>query len=229
MRPSEQLRFWAHELAAMATTGLEFATNDHDRGRYRRVAAIASDLAAMTIDATFTPERPYLADTGVVSVKVGCFVAVFDDQGRVVLIERSDNGRWALPWGYADVGGSPSENALRELAEETGLAAPYPLYCGVGEANTPAADRELAEETGLSADIERFVGVYDNRRFGSTAAYHFYTLLFRGRLTGGEARPSAETTQVQLVDPNEAPENMSALQRTMLADAVASAREPVFQ
>jgi len=171
MRPSEQLRFWAHE------------------------------LAAMTIDATFTPERPYLADTGVVSVKVGCFVAVFDDQGRVVLIERSDNGRWALPGGYADVGSSPSENALRELAEETGL----------------------------SADIERFVGVYDNRRFGSTAAYHFYTLLFRGRLTGGEARPSAETTQVQLVDPNEAPENMSALQRTMLADAVATAREPVYQ
>jgi len=201
MRPSEQLRFWAHELAAMATTGLEFATNDHDRGRYRRVAAIASDLAAMTIDATFTPERPYLADTGVVSVKVGCSVAVFDDQGRVVLIERSDNGRWALPGGYADVGSSPSENALRELAEETGL----------------------------SADIERFVGVYDNRRFGSTAAYHFYTLLFRGRLTGGEARPSAETTQVQLVDPNEAPENMSALQRTMLADALARAREPVFQ
>ena len=201
MRPSEQLRFWAHELAAMATTGLEFATNDHDRGRYRRVAAIASDLAAMTIDATFTPERPYLADTGVVSVKVGCSVAVFDDQGRVVLIERSDNGRWALPGGYADVGSSPSENALRELAEETGLAG----------------------------RIERFVGVYDNRRFGSTAAYHFYTLLFRGRLTGGEARPSAETTQVQLVDPNEAPENMSALQRTMLADAVASAREPVFQ
>ena len=201
MRPSEQLRFWAHELAAMATTGLEFATNDHDRDRYRHVAAIASDLAAMTIDATFTPERPYLADTGAVSVKVGCSVAVFDDQGRVVLIERSDNGRWALPGGYADVGSSPSENALRELAEETGL----------------------------SADIERFVGVYDNRRFGSTAAYHFYTLLFRGRLTGGEARPSAETTQVQLVDPNEAPENMSALQRTMLADAVASAREPVFQ
>ena len=204
MRPSEQLRFWAHELAAMATTGLEFATNDHDRDRYRHVAAIASDLAAMTIDATFTPERPYLADTGVVSVKVGCSVAVFDDQGRVVLIERSDNGRWALPGGYADVGSSPSENALRELAEETGLFAEYHFYCGVGEANTPAADHRAARPED-------------------------YTLLFRGRLTGGEARPSAETTQVQLVDPAELPDNMSILQRTMLGDAVASAGEPVFQ
>src|ERR1700716_1822127 len=189
MRPSDQLRFWAHELAAMATTGLEFATDDHDRGRYRRVGAIAGDLAAMTIDATFTPERPYLADTGVVSVKVGCSIAAFDDAGRVVLIERADNGRWALPGGYADVGSSPSENVLRELAEETGLVA----------------------------EIERFVGVYDNRRFGSTAAYHFYTLLFRGRLVGGAPRASAETTRVELLTPIELPGNMSVLQRTMLA------------
>src|SRR5439155_20016808 len=117
MRPSEQLRFWAHELAAMATTGLEFATNDHDRGRYRRVAAIASDLAAMTIDATFTPERPYLADTGVVSVEGGCSVAVFDDQGRAGLIERSDNGPGALPGGDGAVGSSPGVDAPRAHAE----------------------------------------------------------------------------------------------------------------
>src|ERR1700716_4130475 len=108
MRPSDQLRFWAHELAAMATTGLEFATDDHDRGRYRRVGAIAGDLAAMTIDATFTPERPYLADTGVVSVKVGCSIAAFDDAKRVVLIERADNGRWVRG---RLVGGTPRASA----------------------------------------------------------------------------------------------------------------------
>ena len=31
MRPSEQLRFWAHELASMALTGLEFTKDDYDR------------------------------------------------------------------------------------------------------------------------------------------------------------------------------------------------------
>ncbi len=40
--------------------------------------------------------------------------------GRVALIKRADNGRWALPGGYAEVGSPPSENALRELREETG-------------------------------------------------------------------------------------------------------------
>ena len=115
MLPSEQLRFWAHELAAMATTGLEFASNDYDRDRFQRMSAIARDLAAMTIDARFTPERPYLPDLGVVSPKVGCSVAAFDEGGRVVLIKRADNGRWALPGGYAEVGSPPSANALREL------------------------------------------------------------------------------------------------------------------
>ena len=190
MLPSEQLRFWAHELAAMATTGLEFASNDYDRDRFQRMSAIARDLAAMTIDARFTPERPYLPDLGVVSPKVGCSVAAFDEGGRVVLIKRADNGRWALPGGYAEVGSPPSANALRELHEETGFAAA----------------------------LERLVGVYDNRAFASTAAYQFYICVFRARITGGAARPSVETPEVVLVEPEAPPENMSALQRAMLRD-----------
>jgi len=201
MLPSEQLRFWAHELAAMATTGLEFATNDYDRDRFQRMSAIARDLAAMTIDARFTPERPYLPDLGVVSPKVGCSVAAFDEGGRVVLIKRADNGRWALPGGYAEVGSPPSANALRELHEETGFAAA----------------------------LERLVGVYDNRAFASTAAYQFYICVFRARITGGAARPSVETPEVVLVEPDAPPENMSALQRAMLRDAAADRCEAVYQ
>ena len=185
----------------MATTGLEFASNDYDRDRFQRMSAIARDLAAMTIDARFTPERPYLPDLGVVSPKVGCSVAAFDEGGRVVLIKRADNGRWALPGGYAEVGSPPSANALRELHEETGFAAA----------------------------LERLVGVYDNRAFASTAAYQFYICVFRARITGGAARPSVETPEVVLVEPDAPPENMSALQRAMLRDAVADRCEAVYQ
>jgi ADP-ribose pyrophosphatase YjhB (NUDIX family) len=201
MRPSEQLRFWAHELAAMARTGLEFATNDYDRDRFNRMMTIGEEMAGMTIDAEFTPERPYLADVGVATPKVGSCVAAFDDLGRVVLIKRADNGRWALPGGYSEVGSSPSESALRELDEETGFAAA----------------------------IERLVGVYDNRRFGSQSPYHFYTMCFRARITGGDATPSAETPEVVLTDPASLPENMSLLQRTMLADSLRHDAEPVYQ
>lgn len=194
MRPSEQLRYWAHELAAMARTGVEYATNDYDRDRYVRTERIADGIAMLVIDAQFTPERPYLPDLGIATPKVGCSVAAFDDEGRVALIKRADNGRWALPGGWAEVGSSPSDNALRELREETGFAA----------------------------ELERLVGVYDHRHFATTSAYHIYTVCFRAHITGGTATPSIETPEVVLADPGALPESMSLLQRTMTADALLS-------
>ena len=194
MRPSEQLRYWAHELAAMAKTGLEFSKDDYDRDRFVRTQRISEGIASLVMDAEFTPERPYLPDLGIASPKVGCSVAAFDADGRVVLIRRADNGRWALPGGYAEVGSPPSANALREMREETGF--------------------DIA--------LERLVGVYDNKSFGSVAAYQFYICCFRGRITSGVATPSKETPEVVLTPPDALPENMSLLQRTMLADSVAS-------
>src|SRR5216683_3537743 len=189
--PSEQLRFWAHELGGMAKTGLLYVDNTYDRDRYDRMLGIAEALAALTIDADFTPERPYLPDIGIPTPKVGCSVAAFDDEGRAVVIQRADNRRWALPGGYAEIGSPPSENALRELHEETGL----------------------------EAEIERLVGIYDNKKFASVSPYQFYICLFRARITGGAPRTSAETLEVGLVDPSDPPSDMSELQRTMLHDA----------
>ena len=157
----------------MARTGLEFVTNDYDRDRFNRMMTVGEEMAGMTIDAEFTPERPYLADVGVASPKVGCSVAAFDDVGRVVLIKRADNGRWALPGGYAEVGSPPSVNALRELHEETGF----------------------------HAELERLVGVYDNKSLGGVVAVPVLHLLLpradHGRRrdaverdTGGRARRS---------------------------------------
>lgn len=201
MGPSEQLRYWAHELAAMARTGLEFATNDYDRDRYVRTQRIADGIAALVIDAEFTPERPYLPDLGIATPKVGCSLAAFDGDGRLVLIRRADNGRWALPGGWAEVGTSPSENALREMHEETGF----------------------------EVRLERLVGVYDHRHFGSTSAYQIYTVCFRARITAGRATPSVETPAVVLADPGTLPENMSLLQRTMAADSLAADAPAVYQ
>jgi len=201
MPPSQQLRFWAHELGGMAKTGLLHAHDSYDQDRCERMLVIADQLAAMTVDAAFTPDRPYLADPGIVTPKVGCSVAAFHADGRAVLIQRSDNKRWALPGGYAEVGSPPSTNGLRELREETGF----------------------------EAEIERLVGVYDNRHFASVSPYQFYICLFRARITGGAATVSHETLDVQLVDPADPPADMSSLQRTMLHDAAMPGSVPVFQ
>ena len=200
MPPSQQLRFWAHELAGMAKTGLLHAHDSYDQDRCERMLAIAEQLAALTIADDFTPERPYLADPGIVTPKVGCSVAAFHDDGRAVLIQRADNKRWALPGGYAEVGSTPSANGLREFREETGF----------------------------DAQVERFVGVYDNKHFASVTNYQFYICLFRARITGGAATVSHESLDVRLVDPATPPEDMSMLQRAMLHDAATGA-VAVFQ
>ncbi|MEV0730381.1 NUDIX domain-containing protein [Polymorphospora sp. NPDC050346] len=65
---------------------------------------------------------------------VGSRAVVRDDGGRVLLIERSDNGIWALPAGAMELGESISDCVIREVWEETGLTAtgvtPFAFYTG---------------------------------------------------------------------------------------------------
>lgn len=199
--PSEQLRFWAHELGGMAKTGLLHTKDGYDTDRYERMLAIAEAMAALTIGADFTPDRPYLPDLGIPTPKTGCSVAAFDEAGRAVLIQRADNKRWALPGGYAEIGSPPSANALREFKEETGF----------------------------DAELERLVGLYDNKRFASVSPYQFYICLFRARITGGAPATSSETLDVRLIDPADLPADMSELQRAMLRDAARTDPRAVYQ
>jgi 8-oxo-dGTP pyrophosphatase MutT (NUDIX family) len=75
--------------------------------------------------------RASIGDTDTI-LFVGARGVVFDDQGRLLLIQRSDNQRWAIPAGAMELGESIQECAIRELWEETGLRAtsltPFALH-----------------------------------------------------------------------------------------------------
>ena len=56
--------------------------------------------------------------------KVGAGVVVRDDEGRLLLVQRSvspGRGLWSLPAGYVDADEDPRAAAAREALEETGL------------------------------------------------------------------------------------------------------------
>lgn len=61
----------------------------------------------------------------------GVAAIIRDEEGRVLLEVRSDNGAWSLPAGAIDPGESPSEAIVREVYEETGLVVEPIFLVGV--------------------------------------------------------------------------------------------------
>ncbi|WP_026211640.1 NUDIX hydrolase [Longispora albida] len=61
----------------------------------------------------------------------GVTAVVLDDDDRVLLVRRSDNGQWALVTGCLEPGEQPAAGALREIAEETAVEAVVESLLGV--------------------------------------------------------------------------------------------------
>ena len=63
---------------------------------------------------------------------IGAACAIFDDEGRVLLVHHT-YGRlnWELPGGLGEQAEAPDETAMRELLEETGLAGELERLTGV--------------------------------------------------------------------------------------------------
>lgn len=55
------------------------------------------------------------------SLVPACGTLTVDDRGRFLLQRRRDTGQWALPMGKMDIGETPSQCAVRETREETGV------------------------------------------------------------------------------------------------------------
>ncbi len=160
---SQELLRWAESLAGIARTGLGFTENQYERERFEEVLAVAADIRSH-VDGEeashFHGEWLKVVGSGIsgyVTPKVAIGAVVGDDQGRLLLIQRSDSGIWLYPTGWADVGYSPSEVAVKEVHEETGI----------------------------QCEVIRPIGIYDGLRLGFSRV-PLYTIVFHCRATGGE-------------------------------------------
>lgn len=108
-------------LQAIARTGLTYASNSYDRERYEELLELASRSYGEAFDAPPDDMRERLTtQLGFVTPKVGADAAIFDGQGRILLMLRADNRKWCMPCGLCDVGEPPAEAVIREAREETG-------------------------------------------------------------------------------------------------------------
>jgi ADP-ribose pyrophosphatase YjhB (NUDIX family) len=112
---------------------------------------------------------------------VGTDVFVPDDNGRVLLIRRADNGMWALPGGFHDLDETPATCAIRECLEETGL----------------------------SIRLVRLLGIFSSNRYAEVNYPHkggkYVHILFLAQRIDGIAHPTAEAREIGFFHEQEIP------------------------
>jgi ADP-ribose pyrophosphatase YjhB (NUDIX family) len=110
------------ELQTIARNGLNFTSNPYDRERFERLLALVAKYYGQALDLPPAEVRQRLVgELGYITPKVGAEAAIFDGEGRILLVRRSDDGLWCLPCGWVEPNESPEEAAVREAGEEAGL------------------------------------------------------------------------------------------------------------
>lgn len=174
MTPAKKIALWADALRDISALGLLYSSNAYDTERYSKIQDIAMAMFAFAtnqspaqLESLRTPifSRP--------SPLVGGDGAVIDDTGRLLLIQRADNGKWAMPGGLLEVGETPAEGVVREVFEETGARC----------------------------QAVALIAVFDSRLWGTTFPLHMYQFQFLCKpLNGKKASTPTTPLEVQNVD-----------------------------
>jgi len=128
-------------------------------------------------------------------------VFVQDDSGRVLMIQRSDNGLWSLPGGAMEIGESIAE-------------------CG---------ERETLEETGYRVRVNDVIGIYSDPKsvieYDDGEVRQQFAVLLKAELVSGSLTTSDESLIVGWVDESEINEKpMSESTRIRIEDGYAKRR-----
>lgn len=186
---------WSETLAGIARTGMGFTESLYERERYEEVLHVASDIKAAAEEALevrreqnhFVQEWMENIGEGVpgyVTPKVAIGAIVSNNSDEILLMKRADSGIWLYPTGWADVGYSASEVAMKEVHEETGI----------------------------ECEVLELLGVVDGMRMGFTR-FGMYMLLFRCQATGGTLRGHPlETSDVGWFGRHNLPDPIAGIQ-----------------
>jgi len=151
---TNQLTTIADQLRSLSNNGLHFSQDPYQTERYHKILGLAAQLVSLVDERPSTEiEQHFFTDLNMLTPLSVVDTAVFDDEGRILLIQRADNQTWAMPGGACDVGETPAEGGVREVWEETGY----------------------------HVQITNFLGVFDSRICGSRGSRQLYHFLFAAK------------------------------------------------
>ncbi|OKJ92742.1 NUDIX hydrolase [Amycolatopsis sp. CB00013] len=111
------------------------------------------------------------------SIAVAVSVFIQDDEGRILMIRRTDNDLYSIPGGQLEL----------------------------GETLSQAAVREVREETGIECEVTGVIGLYSNPNhviaYDDGEVRQEFSICFRANILGGHVRGSSESSEVVWVEP----------------------------
>jgi len=132
---------------------------------------------------------------------IGAFAIIFDERGRVLLGHRRDCDMWNLPGGGVESGELPTEAAIRETREETGL--------------------EVA--------IERLVGVYGKVDNPDELVFAFVCRVTGGQLSITDEADACRYFAVEDIPPNTSPKHVERIHDALRLGDSGLTPQPLFR
>jgi ADP-ribose pyrophosphatase YjhB (NUDIX family) len=133
--------YWAQQLQALAQTGLEFTENPYDRERYQRIRELSIEILNeyTGIDNSRLTEL-FAGESGYQTPKVDVRAAVFNTDGKILMIREKADNKWALPGGWADIGLTLRQNIIKESMEEAGAEISPRRIISINDRNSHVDD-----------------------------------------------------------------------------------------
>jgi len=148
--------------------------------------------------------RSFVGPARLIAPAAGAFIR--DEAGRILLMQRADNGAWHPPGGFMELGESVAETVVREACEETGLVI-EPI---------------------------RLIGIYSGPEnqftYPNGDAIQGCSTVFECRVTGGRLRAQeSEVAALDYFSLDALPEALTPRWRPRLMEAAANLPRAVFR
>lgn len=169
----------AKKIQSIAQAGLTYSDNKYDVERYEQLREISIKIMTQFTDAEMVKIKELFAnETGYQTPKVDVRGVVFKES-KILMVKETVDGCWSLPGGWADIGYTPGEIAVKEVKEESGL------------------------------DVKpvKVLAVLDKKCHPHPPSpYHVYKIFILCDIIGGETSTGMETSEVGFFERDKLPE-----------------------
>jgi ADP-ribose pyrophosphatase YjhB (NUDIX family) len=169
----------AKKLQSLAQAGLAYSENKYDLERYEELRSLSVEIMSKYTDLESDRIKDLFAnETGYQTPKVDIRAVIFKES-KVLMVKEQIDGCWSLPGGWADIGYTPAEVAVKEVREEAGF------------------------------DVKpvRVLAILDRKCHPHPPSpYHIYKVFILCEVIGGTIKTGIETSEAAFFERNALPE-----------------------